>query len=73
MVLHRSVRAPHIVHEHHGLRDQVQVHADGGLDEEVDADAAAVAGLGNLQVLTEMRWDEVRSVWDPKRDKSRLG
>lgn len=65
MLLHRSVRAPHVVHQDHRVRDLVQVHADRCLDVEADADAAAVAGLGYFEVPTQVGGNEVRSVRYP--------
>ena len=62
MLLHRSICASHVIHQDDCVRDLVQVHADGRLDVEVDADAAAVAGLGCFQVPTQVGRDEVRSV-----------
>lgn len=44
----------------------VQVHAHTGPDVETDGDISAVAGLGHLQVLTQVRRDEVRAVWYPQ-------
>lgn len=67
MLLHRSVRAPHVVHQDHRVGDLVQVHANRRLDEEIDADAAAVARLGDFQVPTQVARDEVRSVRQPAR------
>ena len=62
VLLHRSICASHVIHQDDCVRDLVQVHADGRLDVEVDADAAAVAGLGCFQVPTQVGGDEVRSV-----------
>lgn len=49
----------------------VQVHAHTGPDVETDGDISAVAGLGHLQVLTQVRRDEVRAVWYPVRGEGR--
>lgn len=67
MLLHRSICAAHVVHQDHRVRDLVQIHADRRLDVEVDADAAAVAGLGYFEVPTQVGGDKVRSVWYPVR------
>lgn len=63
MLLHRGVCAAHVVHQHHRVRDLVQVHTDRRLDVEIDADAATAAGLRSFEVLTQVGRDEVRPVW----------
>lgn len=69
MLLHRSICAPHVVHQDHRVRDLVKVHADRRPDVETDADAAAVAGLGDFEFPTQVRRNEVRSVRYPGRNQ----
>lgn len=67
VLLHRGVCAPHVIHQHHRVRNLVQVDAHRRLDVKADADVAAVAGLGYVQVPTQMGRDEVRPVRYPVR------
>lgn len=62
MLLHWSVRATHVVHEDHCVRDLVQVHAHCCLDVKTDAGPATLASLCYFQVLAQQSGDEVRSV-----------
>lgn len=70
MLLHRCLRAPHVVHQHHRVGDLVQVHAHRRPDVEVDADATALAGLCRFEVSAQVVGDEVRSVRDSAREKN---
>lgn len=66
VTLDGSLRAPHVVHQHHGQRDEVQVHADRRLDVQVHTGAAALAHLRQVQLIAQVEREETRSVWDSK-------
>ncbi len=70
MLLHRSLGAAHVVHQHHGVRDQVQVDADGCLDVGVHTDPAAGAGFGEVQLVTQVQRDGARAVRDPAAENN---
>lgn len=53
------------------MRDLVQVHADGSLDVKIDADTAAVAGLGFIEARTQVGGDEVRPEWNPENEEEK--
>lgn len=62
MLLHRRVRASHVVHQHDRVRHLVEVHAHCRPDVEADADAPALAHLGRFEFSTQVGRDEVRTV-----------
>lgn len=64
MLLHWSVRAAHVVHQDHSVRDLVQVHAHCCPDVKTDAGPATLASLRYFQVPAQQGGDEVRSVRD---------
>ncbi len=64
MLLHRSLGAAHVVHQHHAVRDQVQVDADARLDVGVHTDPAAGAGFGEVQLVTQVQRDGARAARD---------
>lgn len=70
MLLHRSFCAAHVVHQHHGVRHEVQVHADGRLDVGVDARPTAVARFKEVQLVTQVERDDVRAVRDSGTKKT---
>lgn len=59
-----SLRAPHVVHEHHGVSDVVQVHGHRDLDEAAQAGAPTPARLGHFQVLAEVGRQELAAERD---------
>lgn len=61
---HRSLGAPHVVHEHHGVSHVVQVHGHRDLDEAAQAGAPTPTRLGHVQVLAQVGREEVTAIRD---------
>lgn len=59
-----SLRASHVIHEHHGVGHVVQVHGHRDLDEAAQAGAPTPARFGHFQILTKVGREEVAAVRD---------
>lgn len=66
-------RAAHAVHQHHRVRHAVEVHGHGDLNEAAEAGPATRAGLRHVQVIAEVRGEDVAAIRDPvEEEKERV-